>query len=141
MIQIQGDFFTGGCYRGLVGFAAPRLMSFPDWDLLPVLTPAFGSVFVERYIQFGAGPTGVKLFLLYSYFSSSYSYFFLETIPTFFLLFYQRPLSSLRALKSEKSLSPPIPVGGGGMDTNEWCIIACTCFSVKFGKNDGSHIL
>ena len=40
MIQIQGDFFTGGCYRGLVGFAAPRLMSFPDWDLLSVLTPA-----------------------------------------------------------------------------------------------------
>ena len=41
MIQIQGDFFTGGrgCYRGLVGFAAPRLMSFPDWDLLSVLTP------------------------------------------------------------------------------------------------------
>ena len=39
MIQIQGDFFTGGCYRGLVGFTAPRLMAFPEWDLLCVLTP------------------------------------------------------------------------------------------------------
>ena len=39
--------------------------------------------------------TCVKLFLLYSYFSSSDSYFFLETIPTFFLLFHQKPLSSL----------------------------------------------
>ena len=39
--------------------------------------------------------TCVKLFLLFSYFSSSDSYFFLETIPTFFLLFHQRPLSSL----------------------------------------------
>ena len=29
-----------------------------------------------------------------------------------------------RALKSEKSLSPPIPVGGGAVDTNYWCIIA-----------------
>ena len=28
-----------------------------------------------------------------------------------------------RALKSEKSLSPPIPVGGGAVDTNDWCII------------------
>ena len=30
-----------------------------------------------------------------------------------------------RALKSEKSLSLPIPVGGGGgaVDTNDWCII------------------
>ena len=27
-----------------------------------------------------------------------------------------------RALKSEKALSPPIPVGGGAMDTNDWCI-------------------
>ena len=27
-----------------------------------------------------------------------------------------------RALKSETSLSPPIPVGGGGVDTNDWCI-------------------
>ena len=27
-----------------------------------------------------------------------------------------------RALKSEKSLSPPIPVGGGTVDTNDWCI-------------------
>ena len=39
MIQIQGEFFTGGCYGGLVGFAAPRLMAFPDWDFLSVLTP------------------------------------------------------------------------------------------------------
>ena len=28
-----------------------------------------------------------------------------------------------RALKSEKSLSLPIPVGGGAVDTNDWCII------------------
>ena len=28
-----------------------------------------------------------------------------------------------RALKSEKSLSPPIPVGGEAVDTNDWCII------------------
>ena len=27
-----------------------------------------------------------------------------------------------RALKSEKLLSPPIPVGGGSVDTNYWCI-------------------
>ena len=27
-----------------------------------------------------------------------------------------------RALKSKKSLSPPIPVGGGAVDTNDWCI-------------------
>ena len=27
-----------------------------------------------------------------------------------------------RALKSEKSLSPPIPVGWGAVDTNDWCI-------------------
>ena len=27
-----------------------------------------------------------------------------------------------RALKSEGSLSPPIPVGGGAVDTNDWCI-------------------
>ena len=27
-----------------------------------------------------------------------------------------------RALKSEKSLSLPIPVGGGAVDTNDWCI-------------------
>ena len=27
-----------------------------------------------------------------------------------------------RALKSENSLSPPIPVGGGAVDTNDWCI-------------------
>ena len=38
MMQIQ-DFLTGGCYRRLVGFVAPRLMAFPDWDLLSVLTP------------------------------------------------------------------------------------------------------
>ena len=30
--------------------------------------------------------------------------------------------ANTRALKSEKSLSPPIPVGGGG-DTNDLCII------------------
>ena len=40
MIQIQKKFFPGGCYKGFVGFAAPRLMAFPDWDLLSVLTPA-----------------------------------------------------------------------------------------------------
>ena len=28
-----------------------------------------------------------------------------------------------RALKSEMSLSQPIPVGGGAVDTNDWCII------------------
>ena len=28
-----------------------------------------------------------------------------------------------RALKSEKSLSLPIPVGGGAVDTNDWYII------------------
>ena len=28
-----------------------------------------------------------------------------------------------RALKSENSLSPPTPVGGGAVDTNDWCII------------------
>ena len=27
-----------------------------------------------------------------------------------------------RALKSEKALSPPITVGGGAVDTNDWCI-------------------
>ena len=27
-----------------------------------------------------------------------------------------------RALESEKSLSPPIPVGEGVVDTNDWCI-------------------
>ena len=27
-----------------------------------------------------------------------------------------------RALKSEKSLSLPIPIGGGAVDTNDWCI-------------------
>ena len=27
-----------------------------------------------------------------------------------------------RALKIEKSLSPPIPVGGGAVSTNDWCI-------------------
>ena len=27
-----------------------------------------------------------------------------------------------RALKNEKSLSLPIPVGGGAVDTNDWCI-------------------
>ena len=27
-----------------------------------------------------------------------------------------------RALKSEKSLSTSIPVGGGAVDTNDWCI-------------------
>ena len=27
-----------------------------------------------------------------------------------------------RALKSEESLSPPIPVGGGAVDINDWCI-------------------
>ena len=29
-----------------------------------------------------------------------------------------------RALKSEKTLSPPIPVVGGAVDTNDWCIIS-----------------
>ena len=28
-----------------------------------------------------------------------------------------------RALKVEKSLSSPIPVGGGVVDTNDWCIM------------------
>ena len=27
-----------------------------------------------------------------------------------------------RALKNEKTLSPPLPVGGGAVDTNDWCI-------------------
>ena len=27
------------------------------------------------------------------------------------------------ALKNKKSLSPPIPVGGGAVDTNDWSII------------------
>ena len=31
--------------------------------------------------------------------------------------------SYTRALESEGSLSPPIPVGGGAVDTNDWCII------------------
>ena len=30
----------------------------------------------------------------------------------------------IRALKSEGSLSPPIPVGGGAVDTNDSCINA-----------------
>ena len=30
----------------------------------------------------------------------------------------------IRALKNEGSLSPPIPVGGGAVDTNDWCITA-----------------
>ena len=29
-----------------------------------------------------------------------------------------------RALKSEESLSPPIPIGAGAVDTNDWCIIS-----------------
>ena len=28
-----------------------------------------------------------------------------------------------RALKAEKSRSPPFPVGGGAVVTNDWCII------------------
>ena len=31
-----------------------------------------------------------------------------------------------RALKSEKSLSPPIPIGGQPLDTNDWCIMRTT---------------
>ena len=27
-----------------------------------------------------------------------------------------------RALESENPLSPPIPIGGGAVDTNDWCI-------------------
>ena len=34
-----------------------------------------------------------------------------------------------RALKSEKSLSPPIPVGGA-VDTNDWCIKYTLCVSL-----------
>ena len=58
---------------------------------------SFSSVFVERYIQFGAGPVlnYSYLFLLFIIRFLLFSYFFLETIPTFFLLFHQRPLSSL----------------------------------------------
>ena len=33
------------------------------------------------------------------------------------------PSAYTRALKNEKSLSPPIPVGEGALDTNDWCII------------------
>ena len=62
MIQIQGDFFTGGCYKGLVGFAAPRLMSFPDWDLLSVLTP--GPVMASPgYVSFAHFLLYLKLIL------------------------------------------------------------------------------
>ena len=40
-----------------------------------------------------------------------------------------------RALKSEKSLSLPIPVGVGAVDTNDWCISeAPTC------QPPGDHI-
>ena len=35
-----------------------------------------------------------------------------------------------RALKAKKSLSPPFPVGGGAVVTNDWCI-SCT-FSFSF---------
>ena len=35
----------------------------------------------------------------------------------------------IRALKSEKSLSPPIPVGGGAVDTNDSCITDKVKFS------------
>ena len=46
-----------------------------------------------------------------------------------------------RARKSEKSLSPPIPVGvcwgGGGVDTNDWCI---TANSGNLALNSPMHI-
>ena len=77
---------------------------------------SFGSIFVERYIQFGAGPV-----LNYSYFIPTFhhqiptfSYFFLETIPTFFLLFHQRPLSSLLYTGGQVPIVRGPDILGGG---------------------------
>ena len=39
------------------------------------------------------------------------------------------------ALKSEKSLSPPISVGGGAVDTNDWCIIRFNTVRKGLDKN------
>ena len=33
-----------------------------------------------------------------------------------------------------KSLSPPIPVGGGAVDTNDWCIRSDTNWAVQQQK-------
>ena len=38
-----------------------------------------------------------------------------------------------RALKNEKSLSPPILVGGEAVDTNDWCIMHPT---IKFDPSE-----
>ena len=35
-----------------------------------------------------------------------------------------------RALKAEMSYSPPFPVGGGAVVTNDWCIIAAKMRSI-----------
>ena len=37
-----------------------------------------------------------------------------------------------KALKAEKSSSPPSPVGGGAVVTNDWCI---TTYSKKYGND------
>ena len=39
-----------------------------------------------------------------------------------------------RALKAEKSKSPPFPVGGGPVVTNDWCVIFKTGDTFSIGS-------
>ena len=44
------------------------------------------------------------------------------------------------SLKSEKSLSPLIPVGGGAVDRNDWCIRSRYGMGIVFGVTKISNI-